>query len=170
MSGLGLILPGVDPTPDFETYDSRIGVSAAALAANTLYLSRLDDLEQPQTISTMTHFVGTASGNCMDALYTFDGSNFAKVAASASTAIAGTNTTQDVSLSAAYTRQPRTRYYSGFIVDNATATISRLASGAPVNGKGRKSVTHAPGSFTLPDTIAVGAVSATAITVWQHGE
>lgn len=161
----------ITPPANWQTYDGGVAIGASAPTSNRVYLARIDEISA--TTTTMTHYVGAAAGNCMVGLYTFDGATFTRVATSASTAIAGTTTTQNIALSAAYTRQPGLDHYAAFIGDAAAATnatIGRASGSGAVNLKGYQAVHHDPGSFTLPATIAVGSVSGQGMKIWQFGE
>jgi hypothetical protein len=170
----GDIAPNPLAAPDYwETFDSRDTVAAGTLGtANRLFLTMVDEISA--TTTTMTHHTGLAAGNCRHAIYTFDGTTFTLVGSTPSTALAGSNTTQDINLSVAYTRQYGVKHYAGFIVDATavagSATVSRLNTAGAANGKGLKSLFYDVGSFTLPATIAVGSVAGVNTTVWQHGE
>src|SRR5690349_5631390 len=109
---------------DFIETCSPVGVSTATDAANQATFHRIR-VSKSITVSQMTIFVATASGNIDLGIYQSDGTTLTRLASTGSTAVAGTNAIQTINLSASVTTQPGIDYYLACSRDNATAAIAR---------------------------------------------
>lgn len=143
-------------------------LAVAAPAANTAYLS-LVRVSRAITVSKIVVEIGGASGNIDVGIYTSaDESTFDRVASSGTTAQAGTNALQTISLTAAYTLVPGVNYWFACAADNAVGTVLRTsaaAANAVAISAGNKAIAKAT-SFVLPTSLA--AMSSTTIVVWMR--
>lgn len=162
-------LEGGDQMPYVSTLGLEAGQTAATLTANQAYLVRVR-VAKPLTISTLTFFVGTASGNVDAGIYQSDGTTLTRLAAAGSTAAAGASATQTLTLSAPVTLQPGIDYYIAFAADNATVTIARnsvVNSAIPFRGK--RALQYAT-SFPLPASLVLASGAATVVVNWLFAE
>ena len=86
------------------------------------------------SITTISFFVGTASGNVDVGVFTSTdgGSTLTLARSSGSTAVAGSSAWQDVALTSAYVLNPGIDYWLAISVDNTTCTSYRVAVQAPI--------------------------------------
>ncbi len=129
-------MPITNPASDGGQFDfvSSHGVvtRTASIAAGTqtansasLILVRVG---RPIRLTSLSIYIGGASGNVDVGIFTRSGTTYTLVASSGSTAAAGTNAMQTIALTAAYTLSPGTDYYFGEVADNGTVTIGRSSA------------------------------------------
>ena len=102
-------------------------IAAGTQTANSASLI-LVRVGRPITITSLTIYIGTASCIVDVGIFTRSGTTYTLVASSGSTAAAGTNATQTIALTAAYTLQPGIDYYFAEVADNGTVTIGRSSA------------------------------------------
>lgn len=153
--------PGGDQLDFVEPYPRTL-VTGASAATASAYFFRFR-VAKPLTLSKVTYYIGAASGN-VDAGY-YDsadgGVNLARLASAGSTAASGSNTTQQLTMTASIVVVPNKDYWIAFASDNATLTIGRLAQFAPVSLLGNFALVRAS-VFPLP--AAIGTASSTTLS------
>lgn len=146
----------VIPTPVAPTIPTVIApthigswVSAGFLAvsaANTAYLSPIQNIITPTTITRIAFGVGTASGNMDIGIYfSDDESTFTRLFAQGSFATPATGAIKKTVASTTLTPVAGRRWYWGFGCDNTTATFDHVGAVPPGYKKAA--------SFPLPSSI-----------------
>lgn len=154
------------------TVDSRYAGNVTAISANLALGSRVV-IPRAGTISGLSVFIGTASGNIDVGVYSVSGTSRTKLYSSGSTAAAGSNAWQSFSPSLVVNAGDIVDFC--IAVDNGTVTIGRIAdsigalaslpSGYDSDASGSEVLTWAKStSFPLPASFSsVTAASATTV-------
>lgn len=156
MSDVSMILPGAaEMLPIFAFHPSHGASAVAWPSANAGFFVHIDHMVAPHLATGVRIGNGTPSGNAKVGLYSSDGTTLTQVVLSASTALTGTNVTQDIPFTAVTQVTPSAiqDYWLFLAVDNGTATIVRasvgVASGIATGFKVAGSVAT---MFTTPAT------------------
>lgn len=110
--------------------------------------------EKAITISTISFFVGTASGNADVGIYTSTdgGTTLDRQRSSGSTAVAGSSAWQDVALTSSIALVPGVDYWIAIAADNTTFTTYRVGVQAPAMLRNNAGLAKAT-SFPLPSSV-----------------
>ena len=168
MNGLGLILPGMDPWPFEETYDAALSAGVGSITGDRVYLMRMRRLNVAKLMTTLKISIGAnGSANFDLGYYTFDGTDYQRVAHTGSTAATATSDLQSTALIAAYERQRGQDAWLAFHASNSSITVQR---GSSVAAKSQSRMLIATVTFAtapgLPATIAGGTVTASTTPIW----
>jgi hypothetical protein len=168
---MGLITSFTRPSPGgaqpafVESYNPCATAGAAGTLTANQALLVLVRVARPMTVSTITVYVGTASGNIDAGLYESDGTTWTRLASAGSTAASGTNALQTLTLGSPVTLIPGKDYWLAFAADNGTVTVTRISGTSGPNGRGNRAIFKAS-SFPLPATIT--ALSAASSVPWMQ--
>lgn len=160
----GLVLPqmGGAQWGFASTMDPAMTSGVQTLTANRAFLA-LVRVGRAIPMSQLSVYVGTSSGNLDVGVYVSDGTTLTRLASAGSTAMAGTNTTQTIAVSA-ITLSPGQNYYFAVALDNGTGTIGRAGTpGASIGSLGLRTISR-DASFPLPASIALSGVSGSTVT------
>jgi hypothetical protein len=143
------------PTPPFiSTMDIEANIGAVALSANNAYCARIR-VQPALSITKLSVFIGTASGNVDVGVYSSDGTTLTRLVSSGSTAAAGASAVQTITV-ASTALVPGFSYYLAVAPDNATVTIGRVAITSAIAALGKRVQAFTSG-FPLPSTLTLSA-------------
>lgn len=155
--------PGGEQFDIIEPVDARCFAGAVAVAtANLAYLSRFR-LSKAATISAVSYFVGTASGNVDVGVYEFDGTNYVRLGSSGSTAASGSSAVQTINLTASVNLRPGKDYWLALAADNGTITILRQGGTVVLAFGNRTLFKSSLSPFALPATISSPSTTSTTV-------
>lgn len=156
--------PAGQQMPWVETIPSYLIVVPATAVANQVYATRVR-VGRAVTVTTMTIYVGTASGNVDLGIYTSadNGVTLTRVGSTGSTAVAGASANQTISLTTPVTLLPGVDYYLAAAVDNGVASFGQFQTTvAPATALGNLTLTKTA-SFPLPASLATLTAGATTL-------
>ena len=138
----------------WETYSPLVASGNGTVTANQAHMVRLPRLAKSQRFSNAHIFVVSPNGNLDIGLMWDDGEQYAKLSATGSTAVSGTNAIQTVALTAAFTAHPGIDYLAVLVLDG-TAQIARVAGlHAAFVGFRNRVIAKALANIPIPSTIA----------------
>lgn len=161
--------PGGGQFDFVQSYDpATANYAVNTVTQNTVSLM-LVRVARPVTVTKIRVWIGTANGNIDVGVYTSaDGSTFTRRASAGSTASAGTNAIQELTLTAAFTFVPGTDHWLAWGTDSATVTTARqnpVVNG--INGDGNRSISKASAwSSGLP--LSLSSMSAGGAMIWMR--
>lgn len=157
MSGpTGLILPppGLSQPEYWETYSPLVAAGNGTVTANQAHMVRLPRLAKAQSFTNAHIFVVSATGNLDVAIMADDGTQYTRLVATGSTAVAGTNVIQTVALASTFRGDPGKDYWATLVLDGA-AQIARVAGlHASFVGFKNRVLAKASANIPIPATIA----------------
>lgn len=123
-------------------------------------------LDKPTSITGVSIFVVSASGNFKAALYASDGTTLTQVAAKGATAASGTNAWQDLTFATPYAGQPFVDYHAFVVADNTSVQVARTTSPAAASTpKGRLALLLESAYTTPPVSQAISGLSGTSLFI-----
>lgn len=123
-----LVLGPIDDYDYAESIPWFDATTSSNGGASNLYIVECAKRRAPFKIGVVRCYPAVQSGNLDVGVWTFDGTTWTLLGSSGSTAVGTANTMQAVSLAAAVTVPPATRFYLGLVTDNGTATFQRAAT------------------------------------------
>lgn len=141
--------------------------AVGTMSQNAVYIFKLPQVAAPFLVTRIGYGVGTAAGNVDAGLCTRVGTDYTRVASAGSTAAAGSNVMQDLTMTTPYVYQPGQELFVTWSTDSATITILRLNAvfGAWHFDDNAMSVKTSAWSSGIPASIATPAATATAIAL-----
>jgi hypothetical protein len=135
------------PTPPFiTTMDIEANIGA--------YCAR-SRVQPALSVTKLSVFIGTASGNVDVGIYSSDGTTLTRLVSSGSTAAAGASAVQTITVASA-ALVPSFSYYLAVAPDNAIVTIGRVAITSAISALGKRVQAFTSG-FPLPSTLTLSS-------------
>lgn len=143
----GRPIPASSQYPDVvEPLDGMLAssTSTAAFTTNSVYLYRFR-VEEPFPLASFDWLLGaTSAGNVAFGVYTFDGTNYNRVAATADGGAGTINVVNNRAIaSPPYLLVPRVDYWRAFGLTDGTLTILRLGIASAIGGASQRALVKA---------------------------